>query len=73
MTASQPTPVVTDGQSGPVQLRGDYLRYHLLNAISSAGTFLLKRALALLAIAYLRRKVSETEGVSLEQIEREMT
>lgn len=44
----------------------------LLNAISNAGTFLLMGVLTLAAVAYFWRKVPETEGLTLQQIEREM-
>jgi sugar porter (SP) family MFS transporter len=44
----------------------------LLNAISNAGTFLLMGFLSLVAVAYFWRNVPETEGLTLEEIEREM-
>jgi sugar porter (SP) family MFS transporter len=44
----------------------------LLNAISNAGTFFLLGFLSLVAVAYFWRKVPETKGLTLEQIEREM-
>jgi len=44
----------------------------LLNAISSAGTFFLMGFSSLVAIAYFWRRVPETEGLSLEEIEREV-
>jgi sugar porter (SP) family MFS transporter len=44
----------------------------LLNAISNAGTFFLMGFLSLAAVAYFWRKVPETEGLTLEEIEREM-
>ena len=44
----------------------------LLNAISNAGTFVLMGFLSLVALAYFWRKVPETEGLTLEEIEREM-
>jgi sugar porter (SP) family MFS transporter len=44
----------------------------LLNAISNAGTFLLMGVLTLVAVAYFWRKVPETKGKTLQQIEREM-
>jgi sugar porter (SP) family MFS transporter len=44
----------------------------LLNAISNAGTFFLMGFLSLVAVAYFWRKVPETEGLTLEEIEREM-
>ncbi len=44
----------------------------LLSAISNAGTFFLLGFLSLLAVAYFWKKVPETEGLTLEQIEREM-
>jgi sugar porter (SP) family MFS transporter len=45
----------------------------LLNAISNAGTFFLMGSLSLAAVAYFWRKVPETKGLTLEEIEREMT
>jgi sugar porter (SP) family MFS transporter len=45
----------------------------LLNAITNAGTFLLMGVLSVVAVAYFIRKVPETEGLSLEEIEREMS
>jgi sugar porter (SP) family MFS transporter len=44
----------------------------LLNAISNAGTFFLMGFLSLLAVGYFWKKVPETEGLTLEEIEREM-
>jgi sugar porter (SP) family MFS transporter len=44
----------------------------LLNAISNAGTFLLMGVMSLVAVAYFWRKVPETEGRTLEEIEREI-
>jgi sugar porter (SP) family MFS transporter len=44
----------------------------LLNAISNFGTFLLMGVLTLVAVAYFWRKVPETEGLTLEEIERGM-
>jgi sugar porter (SP) family MFS transporter len=44
----------------------------LLNAISNAGTFFLMGFLSLVAVAYFWRKVPETEGLTLGEIEREM-
>jgi hypothetical protein len=44
----------------------------LLNAISNAGTFFLMGFLSLVAVAYFWRKVPETKGLTLEQIEQEM-
>jgi sugar porter (SP) family MFS transporter len=44
----------------------------LLNVISNAGTFLLMGALSLLAVTYFWRKVPETRGMSLEEIERQV-
>jgi sugar porter (SP) family MFS transporter len=44
----------------------------LLNAISNAGTFFLLGTLSLVAVIYFWRKVPETRGLSLEQIERKM-
>jgi sugar porter (SP) family MFS transporter len=44
----------------------------LLNAISNAGTFFLMGFLSLVAVAYFWKKVPETEGLTLEEIEREM-
>jgi sugar porter (SP) family MFS transporter len=44
----------------------------LISAISSAGTFLLMGFLSLAAVAYFWRKVPETKGLRLEEIEREM-
>jgi MFS family permease len=38
--------------------------------ITSAGTFVLMGVLSLVAITYFIRKVQETEGLSLQQIER---
>ncbi len=45
----------------------------LLNAITNAGTFLLLGVLTLVAVGYFWKKVPETEGLSLQEIEREMT
>jgi MFS family permease len=45
----------------------------LLNAISNAGTFFLMGFLSLAAVGYFWRKVPETQGLTLEEIEREMT
>jgi sugar porter (SP) family MFS transporter len=44
----------------------------LLNAISNAGTFFLLGSLSLVAVAYFWKKVPETKGLTLEEIEREM-
>jgi sugar porter (SP) family MFS transporter len=44
----------------------------LLGAISNAGTFFLMGFLSLAAVAYFWRKVPETQGLTLEEIEREM-
>ena len=44
----------------------------LLNAITNAGTFLLMGIVTLVALAYFWRKVPETQGLSLQEIEREM-
>jgi sugar porter (SP) family MFS transporter len=44
----------------------------LLHAISNAGTFLLMGCLSLAAVAYFYEKVPETEGLTLEEIERKM-
>jgi len=44
----------------------------LLNAITNAGTFLLMGVLTLGAVAYFWKKVPETEGKTLQEIEREM-
>jgi sugar porter (SP) family MFS transporter len=44
----------------------------LLNAISNAGTFFLLGFLSLVAVVYFWRKVPETKGLTLEEIEREM-
>jgi sugar porter (SP) family MFS transporter len=44
----------------------------LLNAISNARTFFLMGTLSLAAVAYFWRKVPETKGLTLEDIEREM-
>jgi sugar porter (SP) family MFS transporter len=45
----------------------------LLNTISSAGTFFLLGFLSLVAVVYFWKKVPETEGLTLEQIERQMS
>jgi sugar porter (SP) family MFS transporter len=45
----------------------------LLNAISNAGTFFLMGFLSLVAVAYFWKKVPETRGMTLEQIELERT
>jgi sugar porter (SP) family MFS transporter len=44
----------------------------LLNTISNAGTFFLLGFLTIVAVAYFWKKVPETEGLTLEEIEREM-
>jgi sugar porter (SP) family MFS transporter len=44
----------------------------LLNAISNAGTFLLLGSLSVVAVVYFWKKVPETKGLTLEEIEREM-
>jgi sugar porter (SP) family MFS transporter len=44
----------------------------LLNTISNAGTFFLLGFLSLAAVAYFWKRVPETEGLTLEEIEREM-
>jgi SP family galactose:H+ symporter-like MFS transporter len=44
----------------------------LLNTISNAGTFFLLGFLSLTAVAYFWRKVPETKGLTLEEIERDM-
>jgi sugar porter (SP) family MFS transporter len=44
----------------------------LLNAISNTGTFFLMGFLSLVAVVYFWRKVPETKGLTLEEIEREM-
>jgi SP family galactose:H+ symporter-like MFS transporter len=44
----------------------------LLNTISNAGTFFLLAFLSLVAVAYFWRRAPETEGLTLEEIEREM-
>ena len=44
----------------------------MLSAISNAGTFLLMGFLSLVAVLYFWKKVPETRGLTLEQIEREM-
>ena len=44
----------------------------LLNTISNAGTFFLLGFLSLVALTYFWRRVPETKGLSLEEIEREM-
>ena len=45
----------------------------LLNTISNAGTFFLLGFLSLTAVAYFWKKVPETEGLTLEEIERDMS
>lgn len=45
----------------------------LLNAISDSGTFFLFAALTLVALAYFIKQVPETKGLSLQQIERQLT
>jgi sugar porter (SP) family MFS transporter len=44
----------------------------LLNTISNAGTFFLLAVLSLTAVAYFWKTVPETEGLTLEEIERDM-
>jgi sugar porter (SP) family MFS transporter len=44
----------------------------LLNTLSSSGTFFLLGLLSLVAVAYFWRKVPETQGLTLEEIERKM-
>ena len=44
----------------------------LLNTISNAGTFFLLGFLSLTAVAYFWRRVPETAGLTLEEIERGM-
>jgi sugar porter (SP) family MFS transporter len=44
----------------------------LLNAISNAGTFFLMGSLSLVAVAYFWKKVPETRGMTLEEIERQV-
>jgi MFS family permease len=44
----------------------------LLNAISGAGTFFLMGFLTLVAVTYFWKKVPETRGLTLEEIERTM-
>ena len=44
----------------------------LLNAISNARTFFLMGFLSLVAVASFWRKVPETRGLTLEEIEREL-
>src|SRR5271163_3985752 len=44
----------------------------LLNAISNSGTFFLMAFLSLVAILYFWKKVPETKGLTLEEIEREI-
>jgi MFS family permease len=44
----------------------------LVNSISGAGTFFLMGFLSLVAVLYFWRKVPETEGLSLSEIERSM-
>lgn len=43
----------------------------LLNAISGVGVFFLLGFLTLVALAYFWRKVPETQGRSLQEIERD--
>ena len=45
----------------------------LLNAINGVGVFFLFGFLTLVALAYFWRKVPETKGRSLKEIERELT
>jgi sugar porter (SP) family MFS transporter len=45
----------------------------LLNTISNAGTFFLMGLLSLVAVAYFWKKVPETRGMTLEEIERQVT
>ena len=45
----------------------------LLNAISGVGVFFLFGFLTLVALAYFWRKVPETKGRSLQEIEQELT
>ena len=45
----------------------------LLNAITNAGTFLLMGLVTLVAVAYFWKKVPETKGLTLQEIERQMT
>jgi hypothetical protein len=44
----------------------------LLNAISPKGVFFLFAFLTLIALAYFAKRVPETKGRSLDQIEREL-
>jgi sugar porter (SP) family MFS transporter len=44
----------------------------LLNAISNAGTFFLMGLLSVVAVAYFWKKVPETEGLTLQEIERQV-
>jgi sugar porter (SP) family MFS transporter len=44
----------------------------LLNAITNAGTFFLFAALTVVALAYFVRRVPETKGRTLQEIEREL-
>jgi hypothetical protein len=44
----------------------------LLNAISGVGVFFLFGSLTLVALAYFWRRVPETKGRSLQQIERDL-
>ena len=44
----------------------------LVNSISSAGTFFLMGFLSIVAVLYFWKKVPETEGLSLSEIERSM-
>ena len=45
----------------------------LLNAISGVGVFFLFGFLTLVALAYFWRRVPETKGRSLQEIEQELT
>lgn len=44
-----------------------------LNAIGSVGVFFLFGGLTLVALAYFTRKVPETKGRSLQQLEQDLT
>jgi hypothetical protein len=44
----------------------------LLNAITNAGTFFLLGFLTVVAVVYFWRRVPETEGLSLQEIERSL-